>query len=85
MVAENSRKNSLLSIVPTGQLDQLPDGEDVLLRPDAAGRCIGLAPQTLARKRHEGTGPHFCKLGRLVFYRAGDLRNWINLSRRNHT
>jgi predicted DNA-binding transcriptional regulator AlpA len=36
-----------------------------------------LAPRTLQRKRLDGTGPRFVKLGRRVLYRRADVLAWI--------
>lgn len=55
----------------------IPDQNDTLIPSHQAPRYLGIARQTLARWRCEGGGPRFVKLGRLVFYRAGDLRAWI--------
>lgn len=38
---------------------------------------IGLAKQTLARMRHEGKGPKFVRVGRRIFYRSSDVREWL--------
>ena len=56
----------------------IPDQNDTLIPSSQAPSYLGIARQTLARWRCEGGGPKFVKLGRLVFYRAGDLRTWIN-------
>jgi predicted DNA-binding transcriptional regulator AlpA len=50
---------------------------DEILRPPAAAKYLGNAEQTLARWRHEGVGPRFVKIGRLVGYRKSDLERWI--------
>jgi len=56
---------------------KLPDDDDQLIHASEAGSYLGLATQTLARWRHEKIGPKYLKLGRRVYYRAGDLRVWI--------
>jgi hypothetical protein len=38
---------------------------------------VGLAVQTLARLRPEGKGPRFVRVSRLMFYRAADVRHWL--------
>ena len=63
----------------------LPTGDDTLIRASAVPRYIGLAAQTLARWRHEGIGPRYVKIGRLVAYRAGELRRWIKEQERQNT
>ena len=56
----------------------LPDNDDTLIRRADLPRYIPVAPQTWARWACEGHGPLFVKLGRrLVAYRAGDLRAWL--------
>jgi len=62
---------------PTGALIPLPADDDTLVRAVEAPRYLGIAAQTLSRWRHEGIGPSYVKLGRLVFYRCRDLRHWI--------
>lgn len=54
-----------------------PDG-----RMDArtAANYIGLAVQTLAIKRSNGTGPKFVKRGRIFYYRE-DLDEWLRAGR----
>jgi predicted DNA-binding transcriptional regulator AlpA len=54
-----------------------PDGS-VTLR--ALTRLLRLSVRTLERHRVDGTGPRFCRLGRLIRYRQSDLREWIENS-----
>jgi predicted DNA-binding transcriptional regulator AlpA len=42
-----------------------------------AARLVGLAESTLAKLRLNGNGPVYCKLGRRVVYRPGDLEQWL--------
>lgn len=49
-----------------------------LLNTKAAAERTGLAKQTLARKRVQGGGPPFRKLGAKVMYPADQLEAWIN-------
>ena len=63
----------------------LPPDDAILIRVADVPAYTGIARNTLARWRHEGKSPQFVKLGRLVFYRAGDLRAWIKQSTRNNT
>lgn len=65
-------------------LSPLPDG-DTLLSTEALSQCIGIAPQTLTRWRHEGQGPEYFKLGHRVFYKASTARQWIEAQRRSNT
>ncbi|MCH8113063.1 MAG: DNA-binding protein [Proteobacteria bacterium] len=49
-------------------------------------RYIPVAVQTLARWAVEGQGPPFIKVGRrIVAYRAGDLRAWLQGQVRQNT
>lgn len=52
-------------------------GPDVLLSPALAAQLLQLKPATLADMRCKGSGPKFCKAGRLVRYRLADLREWL--------
>jgi predicted DNA-binding transcriptional regulator AlpA len=58
-------------------LRPLPNDPDVLIRAAEVPKYVGIAKQTLNRWRHQGNPPKFVRLGRRVFYRAGDLREWI--------
>jgi predicted DNA-binding transcriptional regulator AlpA len=44
-----------------------------------AARRLGLSPYTLRRKRCEGTGPRYVKLGinGAIRYRVSDLEGWL--------
>lgn len=57
--------------------DLLPDGR---MSPKSAARYLGLAVQTLATKRSNGTGPRFVKRGR-IFYFKDDLDEWLRAGR----
>jgi predicted DNA-binding transcriptional regulator AlpA len=46
---------------------------------------VGLSVQTLARWRHEGKGPEYVKIGRLVAYSVGTVRQWLEQMRRAST
>ena len=64
----------------------LPDNDDTLIRRADLCQYIPVAPQTWARWAVEGHGPRFIKLGsRLVAYRAGDLREWLQSQVRTNT
>ena len=67
------------------KLAPLPAEADTLIPAYQAPNYLGIARQTLARWRTEGQGPRFVKLGRLVHYRVGDLREWINGQVRQNT
>ena len=66
-------------------LKALPDHEDVLIAAAQVPEFIGLKSQTLARWRHESFGPKWVRLGRRVFYRSSDLREWIDDQVRHNT
>lgn len=70
---------------PGPALLPLPNDDDALIRAQDVSRYTGIARQTHARWRHEGVGPRFVRLGRRVFYRAGDLREWIRSRVRQNT
>jgi hypothetical protein len=46
---------------------------------------IGLAVQTLARLRHEGKGPAFVRVGSRIYYRASDVRAWLDVNSHTNT
>lgn len=48
------------------------------VRPEEAGRILGLSPSTLAKWRMTGDGPPFQKLSaRCVRYAVADLEAWM--------
>jgi len=64
----------------------IPENDDTYIRRAAVPLYIPVAAQTLARWAVEGQGPRFIKIGRrLVAYRAGDLREWLQSQARNNT
>ncbi len=67
------------------ELTALPDNDETLIRASKISGYTGIARQTHARWRHEGAGPMFVRLGRRMFYRAGDVRAWINERVRQNT
>lgn len=70
----------------TAPLLPLPDGDDTLIRRADLPRYLPIAAQTAARWAVEGQGPPFIKVGaRLVAYRAGDLREWLQSQTRKNT
>ena len=70
----------------TSTLSPLPEDDDTLIRRIDLPRYIPIAAQTAARWAVEGQGPRFIKVGRrLVAYRVGDLRDWLNSRRRENT
>ena len=64
----------------------LPQDDDTLIRRTDVPNYVPVASQTLARWAVEGQGPRFIKGGRrLVAYRAGDLREWLQGQVRENT
>jgi predicted DNA-binding transcriptional regulator AlpA len=53
---------------------------DRLLDQREAARILGVSVRTLERHRISGTGPQFCRIGRLVRYRERDLDDWVSRS-----
>jgi hypothetical protein len=73
-----------LGHVQAVNLDALPDSH--LLTPAEAGAAIGIAPTSLSVWRSTGRyNLPFVKSGRKVFYRAGDLRAFIENRTVTHT
>jgi predicted DNA-binding transcriptional regulator AlpA len=56
-----------------------------LLDQKSAAKVLRLSVRTLERYRVAGTGPKFCRLGRLIRYRETDLREWIECSLHSST
>lgn len=50
---------------------------DALLPTADAATYVNQSPATMASHRSCGIGPVFVKLGNRVFYRRGDLDDWI--------
>ncbi len=57
---------------------------DGRMNPQTAAAYLGLAVQTLAKKRCNGTGPTFVKRGRIFYYRD-DLDEWLRAGRATST
>lgn len=59
---------------------------DQCLSPEVAGEYTGYSTSTLAKKRMDGTGPEYIKLGkRKVGYRKSDLDHWLDSNVYNNT
>jgi predicted DNA-binding transcriptional regulator AlpA len=64
----------------------LPENDGTLIRRADLPQYIPVASQTLARWAVEGQGPPFIKVGRrIVAYRVGDLREWLQGQVRENT
>ena len=69
----------------TTGLQSLPADPDALIPAAEAPSYVGIAKQTMSRWRHQGDPPRYVRLGRRIFYRAGDLREWIRGQVRENT
>lgn len=58
---------------------------DMLLSEAETCALTGLAERTLQRKRVEGTGPKFVKLGRRILYRRRNVLAWIDANTHDST
>ncbi len=54
------------------------DNPDLLYRPKDVAEYRHVSETALAQERWRGAGPRYLKLGKRVFYRAGDLKAWID-------
>ena len=63
----------------------IPGDSDFLISAARAPEYLGIQRQTLARWRHEGFGPPWVRMGRLIYYRSSDLRSWIESRVRRNT
>lgn len=45
--------------------------------PSQVASALGTSEAGLAQMRYRGTGPKFCKVGRRVMYRWGDVREYL--------
>ena len=50
---------------------------DILLSPHQVQEWIGLSTKTLQKRRTDGTGPKFIKVGNSVRYRWSDVEKWL--------
>ena len=64
----------------------LPESDDTLIRRSDLPLYLPIAVQTAAHWSCQGRGPRFIKIGRrLVAYRVGDLREWLQDQVRENT
>jgi predicted DNA-binding transcriptional regulator AlpA len=56
-----------------------------LLDQREAAQILSVSVRTLERHRVTGTGPRFCRLGRLIRYRERDLEEFVGRSLRTST
>lgn len=64
------------------QHNRRDDGD--LLTIDEAAAILRTPKATLRYWRHLGIGPHSFRIGRRVFYRAGDLHTWLDAQHDQH-
>ena len=58
--------------------------ENDLLTIDEVAAILRTPKATLRYWRHLGIGPHSFKIGRRVFYRAGDVYAWLDAQHDKH-
>ncbi|MEP9387260.1 helix-turn-helix domain-containing protein [Mesorhizobium sp. KR9-304] len=64
----------------------IPTASGHVLRTEAAASMLGISTSTLAKMRMRGDGPPFMKMGRrLIVYKARDLDQWLEETRRTST
>ena len=85
VVATQVSKDAVEATIDATDLRPLPSDPDALIRAADAPYYLGIAQQTMCRWRHEGNPPRFVRLGRRVFYRSSDLRDWIRSQVRENT
>ncbi len=56
-----------------------------LLSTGDAAKVLNCQPQTLNRWRHEGKGPRYFKVGRLVRYSEDELKQWVDNNSHQNT
>ena len=54
-----------------------------LVSCDKVAKMLGVATQTLANWRSEGSGPRYLKVGRLVYYRRCNISAWLAAQERD--
>jgi len=55
-----------------------PVAPPLLLTPKEVSEALGVATQTLAKWRSDGTGMPYIKLGGAVRYRADEVAAWVD-------
>lgn len=64
---------------------QLVSDDDVMEDTEDAALIINCKPSTLRKWRVTGEGPEFFRVGKVVRYRRGDLRQWMETRRAKST
>lgn len=57
----------------------------MLVDTKSAAKILNMSSRTLERMRISGSGPVFCKLGKLVRYRVTDIDCWVEARRTSST
>lgn len=57
-----------------------------IVYPQVLAEALGMSMHTLQLWRQNGSGPKFVKLGKNVFYRVSDIKEWLenNITDRVH-
>ena len=63
----------------------MSDHNDIYLRPREAAEFLRTSTSTLAKRRLNGDGPKFCRIGRAIRYRKSDLDEFMARSRVHST
>jgi predicted DNA-binding transcriptional regulator AlpA len=53
---------------------------DIAMTPAQVAKYTGLSVRTLANKRSNGSGPPFCKLGKILYWKS-DVDRWVDAHR----
>jgi predicted DNA-binding transcriptional regulator AlpA len=71
--------------IPAPQTAQPAIDKDRYCNEKEAAHLTGLSKSWFQRKRWEGGGPPYSKIGNSVRYKLGDLIAWLELNRVRHT
>jgi predicted DNA-binding transcriptional regulator AlpA len=52
--------------------------DEPLIPPEEVAAVLHVETPTLTAWRHRGQGPRYVRVGKLVFYRSSDIRQWLN-------
>ena len=59
--------------------------EQIFLDQDESAEFVTLSPRTMEKKRFDGDGPPYIKIGSRVLYEKSDLIAWVRSHRRHST
>ena len=59
--------------------------QDRLMDCNELAKYLGVTPDTLGGYRTKGIGPKYIKIGRVIRYRVGDVRDWLDQKARTKT